>query len=177
MRVTLVLLLAFTLSPTPPASAQVPVAPGQRIRVTTVDGSRTTGIVSDVSSESISLRQEDRGREVVIPFSRTDVVERSGGKQPRFKRNFIVAYALTPVALGTALALSASEGQSEAFAWGFVGGLVLGIPVGLIFGSILKHEVWLPVPLAVGHGATFSISPVLGGRNGVIVSVTPGGRR
>jgi hypothetical protein len=156
-------------------------AEGERIRVTRLDGTRVTGILSSTSGEELVvfaglLRPHEK-----IPFLRIRSIETVVGKRRRFWRNFAIVEAATTIAGGlfgaltwspddTRLLAPANRGVSAGV--GAVIGATFGAPLAILTGLFNKDEEWALFPFrtpglpsiqiksfsAGGHGLHFAFS-------------------
>lgn len=141
--------------------AAVPAAAqelGTRIRITTVDGRRTSGTVTHVGEDRVEVA-ESATRKSVFARDRVARIELSHRKERKFGRNFAITVGATAAVVGVGWALiwtpctdtgfmacfMTPTSRTEALQKGAVAGGVLGIPIGIITGVVLKSDVWQPI--------------------------------
>lgn len=149
------LLMALLWSTAAQAAAQ---DLGARIRVTTTDGRRIVGTVTQLSEEVVELAQSPTHRSA-IARDQVRSIEHSLRQERRFGRHFAITVgaAAGVGAVGWALAWSpctetgfmacfmSPSNRGEAFRMGAVAGGLLGVPVGIIVGATLRSDVWSPI--------------------------------
>jgi len=156
-------------------SAQGPLRPGDRVRVTQADGSEVTGTVQYVRDGDIRLltvSQADR----LLPSEGIRSVERSLGRERNFVENFVLsvvggaavggllgAVTWTPCNdTGFMACFLHPSSRSEAFGFGMIVGGTLGVPIGLVLGLADRDDIWEPVTVPGPDGLALQMAPVVG---------------
>ena len=155
-----ILLAAITLLGPAPVDAQLTPAPGDRVRITQVDGSVHTGVLRGSSSSDLQILDDDLDRALIIPAAEVAGLERSLGKHGSFSKNFFVTMGIGAgvgfFLVGPFLPYSEGPGGSEpgsratAMVQGGVLGAVFAIPVGIVAGLVRKSERWATAPWSGG---------------------------
>ena len=126
--------------PTSAVSAQVPLATGDRVRVSApalapVD---LVGTLTDLRDDTLVVTVPWRERPIDVPLSSVSSLQRAWGYQTRTVRGTLIGAALGFVA--GALAFDDDEVGEGAFA-------VAGGVVGGVIGSRIRAERWRPAPM------------------------------
>jgi hypothetical protein len=153
--------LAFLLATIPllvPVSvdAQLAPAPGDRVRITQVDGSVHTGVLRGSSSSDLQILEDDRERALIIPAAEVAGLERSLGKQGSFGKTLVSTVAIgagvgllvvgpfLPFDESCILCSPGSRGAAMVQGMTVIG--LAAVPVGILLGAARKSERWAPAP-------------------------------
>ncbi len=176
----LVAILAFT--PLANATAQVPVRPGARVRVTfcppdfSCAGSGRTSVGTLLAWKADSLVMESNGDTLAVPLDIVTGLDVSWGQKSRTLKGAGIGFLVGGAAgLATAAIACAIAGDCDAdspytgLVYAYLGGLgaVVGALTGAIIGSTITVDRWVDVPLRL----RVSLGPQRHGRFGFGASV------
>ena len=189
-RCTLAIFLAGFLLPVSVAG-QVPLTPGDTVRVHSKARAPATGIFQSASPDGLRLLTLHTGYEMVYRADEVDKLERSVGRHRNFGRNFGLSVGIAALVGGGLGALTWApctdtgfmacfmhpSSRGEAFAWGATAGAVIGVPIGLLAG-LTKSQRWttVPVPGIEGDDRGFKVRPIVGRQVGLQLSLPLGNR-
>ena len=179
--VTIALFLAASL-PTP-CIAQSRLQLADRVRILSFDGSSRTGVLRELSSDSIRVsvlgEQQRWVRQADVAY-----LERSAERHRRFGRNFALTIGSTAAVAGMLGAITWTkcvsneflgclmhpESRSDAFLMGATIGGVLSVPVGVILGLAIQYDRWEPARMAEVRRSGLSVKPEFGRGPGLSAS-------
>ena len=181
-RVMVFLVTLMFVLPSDGSSQAVP-SPGDRIRISQMDGTVLTGTLAAWSADTIQL-SVDSSR-VEVPVARIAVLETSLGQQHNYPQYFGLTVAATSI-VGATIGFIASvdsephpfvgpDTRIEYIVLGFAGGALVGLPLGAIIGSVVREERWNPVSLPAPAASRLTIRPVIGSGVGFAASLRVGG--
>lgn len=164
----LLLFSVITLLAPAAADAQLTPSPGDRVRITQIDGSVHTGELRMSSSSDVQILDDDLNRALIIPSAEVAGLERSLGKQGSFSKTFFTTVGIGAgvgfLLVGPFIPVCESYGPCSPGSRGtaMVQGMALvglaAIPIGIVAGVVRKTERWAPT----NWGGEISVVPSLG---------------
>ena len=152
-------------------SAQAPLSPGDRIRITQVEGADLRGTLATFSRERIELSVDAAGPVVAVPFSAIESLEMSLGRQRRFGKYYGLTVAASTIVGGIVGLVRPFPSVVSRRVYNTVSGLVVGymvgVPLGLFVGSRVTEERWNPVGISGSAQSGPTIRRVIGSEVGL----------
>lgn len=167
-----------------PGLAQAALQPKDRIRILTVDDVSLTGVLTELSPDSLMVTGVHGTR--WVHHAEIAYLERSTGRYRQFGRNLILTTGSVAAISGMLGAITwkkcvsneflgclfAPESRADAFMLGAIAGGVLSIPVGVIVGLAVQYDRWEGVRTDGSKWSRLSVAPLPGRGLGATASFT-----
>lgn len=155
-------ILSVAIAVLAPASAatQLTPSPGDRVRVSQVDGGVRTGELRRSSSAELEIFDDEVNRVLLIPAAEVAGLERSLGKHRSFGKTFWATFGIGAgvglIGVGPFIPVCESIGpcspgsRGAAMVQGMALGALVAIPIGLVRGVTRRTERWAPASVPSG---------------------------